>query len=286
MEFDRRELKRQARQAMSQASPPFWLVTLVYILATTGLSYLMDTIPFATDPVTGFGTAGLFASILLTLYTLVMDFGFKLWSLWTHRKLDPGMGSLMQGFSVAGRVLLLELFIFSRIFGWTLLFSFVASVPMLFISASLPAMTWALSLLLYIPVWIISLRYSLSHFLLADHPDDGPSAAINRSVRLMEGWKMEYFKLDLSFLGWELVNGVLSAAVLAFFLLQRGSLQFGSLDQFYSVYVDVSYLPMYILLSFLVTLPVTLWLRPYREVSRAGFYDARLRLQRESAPQL
>lgn len=286
MEFDRRELKRQAREAMFLASPPFWLVTLVYILATTGLSYLVDTIPFPTDPALGFGTAGLFTSILLTLYTLVMDFGFKLWSLWTHRRLDPGMGSLMQGFSVAGRVLLLELFIFGRIFGWTLLFSFVATIPMLFLSASISTMTWILSLLLYIPVWIISLRYSLAHFLLADHPDDGPSAAINRSVRLMDGWKWEYFKLDLSFLGWELINGVLSAAVLAFFLLRQGAPVFGSLDQFYSVYAAVSYLPMYILLSFLITLPVSLWLRPYREVARAGFYDARLRLQRESAPQL
>ena len=38
MELNRRELKAQAREQMRETRPPFWLVTLVYLLLTTGVS--------------------------------------------------------------------------------------------------------------------------------------------------------------------------------------------------------------------------------------------------------
>lgn len=40
MEIDRRELKRQAREAIRGSRPSFWVVTLVYLLMTTGVSTL------------------------------------------------------------------------------------------------------------------------------------------------------------------------------------------------------------------------------------------------------
>jgi hypothetical protein len=54
----------------------------------------------------------------------------------------------------------------------------------------------------------------------------------------------------------------------------------------YNQYLSITdqFLPA--LLSMLLSLPVTLWLEPYREVSRAAFYDARMQAQRESAPNL
>ena len=42
MELNRRELKAQARERMRETRPPFWLLTLVYILLTTGVSTLAD----------------------------------------------------------------------------------------------------------------------------------------------------------------------------------------------------------------------------------------------------
>ena len=36
MELNRRELKAQARERMRETHPPFWLLTLVYLLLTTG----------------------------------------------------------------------------------------------------------------------------------------------------------------------------------------------------------------------------------------------------------
>ena len=38
MKIDRKGLKAQAKQAIRAAAPVFWLVTLVYLLLTEGLS--------------------------------------------------------------------------------------------------------------------------------------------------------------------------------------------------------------------------------------------------------
>ena len=144
IEINRTECKQQAREAMAAGVVKPWLITLLYLLMTTGVSFVLDLLPAGMS---------LFLNIAYWMYSAVVLFGYRLWALWTCRRLEPGLESLMDGFSVAGRVLLLELFILGRIIGWAFLFSFLASIPMLFISASLPAMTWALSLLLYIPVW-------------------------------------------------------------------------------------------------------------------------------------
>ena len=109
MEIDRKELKRMAKESMSLSNPSFWIVTLVYVLMTTGVSAVADFAP---------GMLAAFLSIALTLYGWVVGFSYRLWALWTARRLEPGLGSLMDGFSVAGRVIMLELSIIVRIFGW------------------------------------------------------------------------------------------------------------------------------------------------------------------------
>ena len=38
---------------------------------------------------------------------MVLQFGLRLWSLWAWRGLDPGAGSLIQGFSIPGRVVMI-----------------------------------------------------------------------------------------------------------------------------------------------------------------------------------
>ncbi len=47
--------------------------------------------------------------------------------------------------------------------------------------------------------------YKLVEFILAENPDIKPIDAIKLSKKMMKGHKWEAFKLDLSFLGWELI---------------------------------------------------------------------------------
>lgn len=288
MEIDRKELKHQAREAMRLPKPSFWVVTLVYLLMTTGLSMLLSAIPFPSGK-SGFSTGGLFVNILYGLYYGVVSFGFTLWCLWTHRRLEPGLNSLTQGFSITGRVLLLQINIYLRVLLITMGVAMVVAMLLMPLAMVSPFVTLLVPLVCVGIVIAISLRYALAPFLLADNPDAGPALAIRRSVELMQGWKMELFKLDLSFLGWNLINFALSSIVMLFFLGQAGLLSFSTitdLTQFQLTLQTVVNSPVVSLCTALVTLPLSLWLLPYQEISHASFYDARMRWQRESAPTL
>lgn len=287
MEIDRIALKRQTRQRIALTDPKFWVVALAYLAMTTGVSWLFSLIPTpgaGASPVPLVDTVQIFLQLLLTLYTTVVRFGMCLWALWTWRQLDPDVNSLMQGFSVAGRVILMELGIYLRILGWYFIICVALSMPVLILLLSgAGAELGMLSLTVFFvglvaALIVLRLRYALAPYLLADRPEDGPSAPIFRSLSLMQGWKWELFKLEFSFLGWDLINFALSALVMLLFL-DRAGLSFPQivLDQaLFSQAIDIIYSTPVIILSTLITVPVSLWLLPYRETARAGFYDARL----------
>jgi len=58
------------------------------------------------------------------------------------------------------------------------------------------------TLLLIVPGIIKGLSYSMTCFILVDEPELSPEQAICKSMRMMEGHKMELFLLGLSFIGW------------------------------------------------------------------------------------
>lgn len=62
---------------------------------------------------------------------------------------------------------------------------------------------WAL--LLVVPGIIKALSYSMTPFILEDHPEMTASQAITASRTLMDGHKWEYFCLSLSFIGWQIL---------------------------------------------------------------------------------
>lgn len=280
MEIDRKELKRRARESMSLAKPSFWIVTLVYLLMTTGVSTLADFAP---------GMLATFLSIALTLYSWVVGFSYRLWALWTARRLEPGLGSLMDGFSVAGRVIMLELSIMVRIFGWCLLLILpitLAHAAVLVVAAMNPvAITVVYVMLLLVVVLLvnmITLRYALSYYVLADYPDLGPGIALAHSVRLVKGWVWELVKLHLSFAGWYVLTFALSAIGMAVGdLITGGVVLSGFLSAAPDVGAGLSAIitsPLPVLLGNLLALPATLYFTPYLEVTLAEFYNARIHL--------
>ena len=292
MEIHRKDLKRRAREAMSLASPKFWLVCLVYLLLTSGVDGLFQLVPSAVAGADSFSFFGFFTDVLYTLYSLVVQFGFTLWALWTWRRQNPGLGSLIQGFSIPGRILVMELLIFLRVLGWTVLISYaltllVMAMPSALLNSGTGVFVYLGMIgLIYGAVFILMLRYAMAPYLLADRPDDGPSPAIRRSVEMMRGRKWELFKLEFSFIGWNLLQFLLLSAALLLSLIQAGLF---SLPFYFAFPLNTTTIPLYeaaisstptLLLSSLVTLPLSLWLTPYISVSRAGFYDSLCRLGR------
>lgn len=61
-------------------------------------------------------------------------------------------------------------------------------------------------LLFIIPGIVKSYSYAMTPYILTDHPDMTANEAITASRQLMDGHKMELFLLQLSFIGWMILN--------------------------------------------------------------------------------
>lgn len=64
------------------------------------------------------------------------------------------------------------------------------------------------SLLFIIPGIIAAYRYAMAPFIMEENPGMTPSEAINASKKMMDGHKGELFTLNLTFIGWHLLNGL------------------------------------------------------------------------------
>lgn len=65
-----------------------------------------------------------------------------------------------------------------------------------------------LMILSFVPGIILSYCFALVYFVKVDHPEMGSVDAMKESMRLMRGYKMKLFGLQLSFIGWSLLGGL------------------------------------------------------------------------------
>lgn len=238
MYFNRPEAKYRARLAMRGAYPHPMLVTLVYVLLTSAVSYVV--MYFVTNPFTlaywylvdgaeiqavyqniftpqRVGTY-LLMELLLTLYQWVMMFGYTAYALDLSRRAGPGYRTLLEGFAHLGKALLVSFL--SALFAglWSLLALLPGMVVFLIgvvLETKILTLVGMLLLLAgFVLGVIVSYRYRLATYFLLDHPDMGVLESITRSKQTMVGKKGAMFVLDLSFLGWWILSaftlGILS----------------------------------------------------------------------------
>ncbi|MCC8129880.1 MAG: DUF975 family protein [Clostridiales bacterium] len=204
---NRGALKANSKDMMRRAIPAAWMVALVYQLVTDWVSTAISLVsPWMTEfseLYAAFYTASygedvnaiyqassailtwlrstsgalfLFVTIILTLYTTVMSYGYTGYALGVVRGEQPGYGELFSRFYMAGKIILATVLKFCFIFLWTLL--------------------------MVIPGIIAAYRYRLVSYYLLDDPDISVLEAFRRSKATMRGRKWELFSLDLSFLLW------------------------------------------------------------------------------------
>lgn len=288
MRIDRPQLKQMARENIAGAHPSARLVTLVYILLTTVLTGVIQTFmgsPMQTvteliaqgyDPqwaiYATFSTVSLplvaFVSILLALYNSVMSFGYVAYCLrLSHNQEHAGYGTLLEGFSMVGRVILTHILVAVFTFLWGL----ALSIPFVIIGGLVIAFGGALGVLLFIVLYIaffvgvlyFALRYVMADYCLFDNPEGGCLEAISTSKELMQGRKWEYVVLGLSFLGWLLLVLVLSGIGGAIGSAIGG---IGG-SEILGAWIGL-------IVGELVALPLNLWLTPYMGCTFAHYYNA------------
>lgn len=117
--------------------------------------------------------------VLLLLIILPLQYGLYSVFLYLSREDKLDMGLFLDGFKDFKRVFLTELMKNIYICLW--------------------------SLLLIVPGIIKSYSYAMTEFLMLDNPNLSYDEAITESMRMMQGYKMKLFMLDLSFIGWFLL---------------------------------------------------------------------------------
>jgi len=224
-------LKAGARRLIFDNTPRIFIISLIYVVLVAVVSWLSFRLPGITSIqdinsrllsgelpglgviFTNFRPIGLFFALLLLLFQPVLDFGFISYCLKINRKQKTDFFDLLNGFLFPVKVISLFLLIFIFVMLW--------------------------SLLLIIPGIVASYRYRLAYYILLDDPTKGAFQCIAESKLLMNGKKVDLLTLDLSFIGWFILD-----------------------------------LIVLLLIPFPFAIPVvSIWLSPYLGLTRAAFYE-------------
>ena len=190
--IDRRRVKAESRAILreAQVAPRTFFALYLGIVALMNLcssltSMAGDSFEFLSGP------AGLFVAIFTSLLTPILSVGAYLYCMAIRRGERAEYLTLFDGFSFAGKIIVLFLLQTIYIFLWTLLF--------------------------FVPGFVAAYRYRFAYLNLCANPSLTPAEALNLSKQQTRGYKSQLLKLDLSYIGWILLASlpilVLSALV-------------------------------------------------------------------------
>ena len=184
MIIDRAQAKMAARNCMRTARISPYQISLLYLVIAyvlsafqvnaqnNGVEYYWADYMTVTMP----GPIGWFIIILTGLLATILSAGFITYCLAIRRGKEMPLTTLFDGFSMAGKLILLQVVMGIFVFLWTMLF--------------------------IIPGIVAAYRYRFALYNLLENPDMGIMEAINLSKQQTMGYKWQLFVLDLSFLGW------------------------------------------------------------------------------------
>lgn len=335
MNYDRKALKLEAKALIREARPKAWVVTLIFVLLAFVLPKVVegvfnpmwelipelledmaDMLRRGQEPdnywmlatagqVVGSGMLVLFLSVLLSLFTTVMSYGYRGYALRVFRRQKAGVGAVFSGVPLAGRAIGTGIMTYIFTFLWTLLIELVAGAVIglgSWLFTGVLGLEWLTGLLgcvvgivSFVLCLLVALRYCLAPYFVMSDQDKGVFASIAAGKEAMRGNYIKKLVLDLSFLGWgalvvliiylvALLGGVVvlltagspwllemeEASHYMMTDLQAAEFALRSVaDLVRSVMVPMGFV---MLAAWLISLPLNLWLMAYQHVADAGFF--------------
>lgn len=142
-------------------------------------------------------------TLAIEIMTMVLGVGYSLYALRVSRRIKASVGDIFDAFGLFFRAILVSMVPGFLVSLWMCIYIFPASA-LLSITGS---PVWMLVCLpLVIPALKAAYSYRQAVFILVDNPNLRTMEAIALSKAAMEGHRMELFKLDLSFLGWQILQ--------------------------------------------------------------------------------
>ena len=224
--------KASVRKLMVKNAPRIFFVSITFIVISTIMSEfefrLPDTaaayniflnrisageIPTPEIFYSSLRSSGIAFAVVLLLFQQIIKVGYMSYSLKIARGQDAGYKDILNGFLFFMKIIYIKIISTFFILLWSVLFFFPA-----------------------IPAYY---RYRQAYFILLDAPEKGAFQCIRESRRLMVGNKLNLFLLDLSFIGWFIID-----------------------------FIVVLLLPLPFALPI-----VSIWLTPYYGLTQAIYYD-------------
>jgi uncharacterized membrane protein len=197
-----RDLTRRAREALAGhwgLAIGFTILLQMAMFAIVMMASLLElVIPLAS-------------TIVQIAIAAPLSVGGLIFYLALSRGREAGLGLMFSGFRSWWPAVGANLMMVLLILGWVLLvmlpFGIVAAVmvvthnfrpdgPLTIALLTGAGLTYAVT------IFVLSFRYAMTFFAIADDPSCGPVEAIRRSVRLMYGHKAKLFFFSLRFIGW------------------------------------------------------------------------------------
>jgi len=180
------ELRRAARQQLRGN----WGGPILALFLCAAINIAVALIPFA-------------GILIVFLCVGAFSLGINIYFLKIVRAQQPRVEDIFSGFRLFGKSLGLYLLMSLIVFLWSL----IGAIPGVIISLNVDqTLGSVVSSLLSIPAIIVSLSYSQFMYILADNPDMKVTDILRTSKAMMNGFKMKYFLLGLSFIGWALLG--------------------------------------------------------------------------------
>ena len=179
--IDRRAKKAEAKNFLRDAQVNFHRFYALYLIIIILIDFAATVTENSSAGSSGLfgGPLGIFASVLAALVSLILGAGVFLYCFGIRRNQRIEYLSLFDGFSFAGKVILLYLLEFA----FTVLWLF----------------------LLVIPGFVALYSYRFAIMNLCEDPSISPLEAIRMSKRQTYGYKAQLLMLDLSYFGWYLL---------------------------------------------------------------------------------
>ena len=200
MEYlDRAAIKAEAKQLIRTGQRSVLGMSAIYFLISfvlSGVEFLFSR--FSGEKSLAYG----FVTVLVSLFSSVLSAGFVFFCMAIRRGEAAPFSMLFDGFGMAGKVIVLTIWMGLRVFLWSMLF--------------------------VIPGIVAMYRYRFALYNLLENPDLTANQAIALSKIQTEGMKGQLFVLDLSYIGWYFL--MLAVGVpLAYWAILTGGLSFATL---------------------------------------------------------
>ena len=165
-----------------EGGSPFYsygMLQRYYEALASGDIYALERVAMLLPDNTGL-TA--FFSILVSLVTMILNSGYYIYCIGIRRGAEMPYATLADGLGVAGKLIWCAIQMSVKIFLWSLLF--------------------------WIPGLVAAYRYRFAYYNILTDNSLSASDAIRLSCEQTRGMKWQLFVLDLSFIGWNLLNSI------------------------------------------------------------------------------